>query len=285
MFRRQYMTSAAIAALAGSALMMSAAPSAFADAGSPSAQRAAQLVEKATGTADLAPDAPVAGSPARALTATAAGTATVTAPATSVGAVSAGLPTGGTLSLGLPGTAAVTGSRQADGTVVYPDAAKDADLAVQPTKEGGARTLVTLKDSSAPTTWRFPLALPEGAAAQLQVDGSILVSRGDEVLGSFDAPWATDAAGRPVPTSYRLEGATLVQTVEANAATAFPVVADPWWKPTSWHVPKFAKCVAKNSMGGAAAGIVGGAFAGGVGAGPGGFIGALGGAANGAVTC
>jgi hypothetical protein len=43
--------------------------------------------------------------------------------------------------------------------------------------------------------------------------------------GHFRAPWATDATGREVPTSYRLEGTVLVQTVAHSGN--YPVVADP----------------------------------------------------------
>jgi hypothetical protein len=43
------------------------------------------------------------------------------------------------------------------------------------------------------------------------------------ILGSA---WATDAAGAPVPTSYSIEGGTLIQHVLHDGA-AYPVVADP----------------------------------------------------------
>ncbi|WP_031155363.1 hypothetical protein [Streptomyces erythrochromogenes] len=45
--------------------------------------------------------------------------------------------------------------------------------------------------------------------------------------GHIDAPWAKDANGKAVPTSYRLDGNTLVQTIETGPDTAYPVVADP----------------------------------------------------------
>ncbi|MEU4917951.1 hypothetical protein AB0G29_01075 [Streptomyces parvus] len=68
-------------------------------------------------------------------------------------------------------------------------------------------------------------ALTEGGS------GGYLITRGAGghklVVGTIDAPWATDAAGRPVPTDYRLEGVMLVQTVTPSSATTFPVVADP----------------------------------------------------------
>ncbi|MEU3657979.1 DNRLRE domain-containing protein [Streptomyces sp. NPDC032161] len=59
-------------------------------------------------------------------------------------------------------------------------------------------------------------------------------------LGVFDAPWAKDAGGNAVPTSFRIEGGDIVQTIDVNANTAFPVVADPFWR----SVWKWTKCVA-----------------------------------------
>lgn len=113
------------------------------------------------------------------------------------------------------------------GTVSYPNAAADgADLAVQST-ENGIRALVTIKDAHAPKEYRFPLALPQGATAEPQADGSIAVVMNGDRLGAFAAPWAKDAAGKPIPTSYRIDGDTLVQTVAFDGGTSFPVVADP----------------------------------------------------------
>ncbi len=88
-----------------------------------------------------------------------------------------------------------------------------------------------MKDASAPREWRFPLTLPEGAVAVLQEDGGVeltVPSDGAEiVVGTIAPPWAKDANGNAVPTSYRLEGSALVQTVGFTTGTAFPVVADP----------------------------------------------------------
>jgi hypothetical protein len=46
------------------------------------------------------------------------------------------------------------------------------------------------------------------------------------VAAIIDRPWALDATGKSLPTSYKVEGNTLVQTVDTAGAT-FPVVADP----------------------------------------------------------
>lgn len=44
---------------------------------------------------------------------------------------------------------------------------------------------------------------------------------------SIDAAWAVDANGASLESSYRIEGNSLVQVVQTNAQTAYPVVADP----------------------------------------------------------
>ena len=61
-------------------------------------------------------------------------------------------------------------------------------------------------------------------------------------VAEIATPWAVDANGDPVATRFELDGATLVQIVETNADTAFPVVADPsvWW----W-TKNIAICVAQ----------------------------------------
>jgi hypothetical protein len=104
----------------------------------------------------------------------------------------------------------------------------------------GVRSLITIHNADAAKEYRFDLNLPDGATTQQLDDGSVLVLKGDEPLGMFDAPWAKDANGAPVPTSYRVESGALIQTISFNEHTAFPVVADPWWN-TVW---KYTKCVA-----------------------------------------
>lgn len=45
--------------------------------------------------------------------------------------------------------------------------------------------------------------------------------------GGVQAPWAKDANGKAISTHYRVEADTLVQVVEFDDDTAFPVTADP----------------------------------------------------------
>jgi hypothetical protein len=197
------------------------------DAPSSQAVRAAETIERVTGTADLVPGTPLGGGATRAEVTTESSAARITAPATADGAVEFAYGAD-VLRLTLPGSAGSQASASANGTVVYPGAGEDVDLAVQPNRDG-VRTLVTLRDADAPTEYRFPLSLPADATTEHLEDGSILVSRGEEYLGTFDAPWAKDARGEAVPTEYRIEDGALVQTVRPGPNTTFPVVADPAW--------------------------------------------------------
>lgn len=189
--------------------------------------QAAEAVERVTGTTDLLPSTARGDGAAHAEVPTDGHTARITAPATANGSVESTYG-GDTVRLGLPGTAHSPASTSAGGTVVYADAADGYDLAVQPNQDG-VRTLITLKDADAPTEYRFALGLPADAVTEELEDGSVLVSRGDEYLGTFDTPWAEDANGEAVPTGYRVEGGALVQTVRTGPNTAYPVVADPAW--------------------------------------------------------
>ncbi len=154
---------------------------------------AADVVEGATGTTDLVRPVPVAARADGAAFSTAVDDVTVNVPASADGEVEAVGANGEAVRIGLAGARPVPGVRSDAGTVAYADV-KHSALA----EDGSVGYLIT-----------------RGA--------------GDHklVVGTIDAPWATDVAGRPVPTDYRLEGVTLVQTVTPSSETTFPVVADP----------------------------------------------------------
>ncbi|MEU4223485.1 hypothetical protein AB0F17_04250 [Nonomuraea sp. NPDC026600] len=139
------------------------------------------------------------------------------------------------IGIGIP-DATGNGNQALPGLITY--AAKQPSVAYAQTRTGQiARTMTVIKDSSAPTEYRFPISAPEGSMLEVEDDdGTVLIYQDDIYLGEIDLPWAKDANGNAVPTSYRVEGMTLIQTVN-HVGAAYPVVADPalklqceWWK-------------------------------------------------------
>lgn len=131
------------------------------------------------------------------------------------------------LAIDLPDVDAATADVASDGTVVYSSGGA-VDLAVQ-ADGSSARIHTVLNDASAPDEYRYTIA---GVTPELQSDGTVVLT-GDAEGVSVDfaevaAPWAYDAEGRPVPTSYRIEGDAIVQELDLSGDISFPVVADPW---------------------------------------------------------
>ncbi|MFI5974866.1 hypothetical protein [Streptomyces sp. NPDC051452] len=209
---------AGFSTLAGAAaLTATLAPAAAADTNH-SASRAATVIEKATGTANLrstALDSPVNG-------------AQVTLPARGDEPITA-TKGDATVSLTLPATGAKQQSSTNDTNIF---AGNDASVtaAAQATTDGGFRALFTLNDANAPRQQSFRLALPTGATVRQTAEGGLIVFNADgTIIGGLETPWAKDANGNAVPTTYTVDGDTVTQTVTPNADTAFPVVADPKW--------------------------------------------------------
>lgn len=258
MNRRQH-TASIVTLISAAALTLGAASAASANDAPSSTERTAAAIEKATGAADIAP-------------ALASGT---TIPRRATEGAKTLTATGDTVSITLAGAKNVTGAKAGKNTTVYPGAAKDTDLAIQPTTDGGIRALAVLKDAAAPREQRYDIGLPEGTRlVKLNTGAVAAIAKNGTFLVGIATPWAKDATGNPVPTSYRIDGNTLIQSVQTTDSTAFPVVAD----------PKLVHDAAKGTAMGLVSGCVGGAVAGG-GAGciPGAVAGGLGGAVAGIV--
>ncbi|MER7672281.1 hypothetical protein ABTY61_28005 [Kitasatospora sp. NPDC096128] len=226
MNQRQRVASGLVVAVVTGSLVLGLAPAALADDTGSVAKQVASVVERATGTEDLA-----AGAAGSTVTSGEDGQTSVTIPDASTDKAAVTAADGSAVALSLPQTRNVSGVRAGAGTVVYPDAATGTDLAVQATTDGGARALVTLKNDKAPTTHDFRLDLPEGTDLVPNEQGGYDIAKhlpagGTVVMGQVDAPWAKDATGKSLPTHYNLNGTTLTQTVD-TANAAFPVVADP----------------------------------------------------------
>lgn len=132
------------------------------------------------------------------------------------------------LSVGVPDAGSASRGVVVDGVTVYRNTTNQDAIAVNPTKEGG-QLLVNVGSASSPTSYRFPFKAPSGAKVQLTKDGGARVVLGDGSLAaSIPAPWAQDAAGKPVATRFRVEGNSLIQEISHRAAgTTYPVLADP----------------------------------------------------------
>ncbi len=91
------------------------------------------------------------------------------------------------------------------------------------------RAVLVIDGEEAASKYRFTKAVPEGHTAKIQADGSIRFfdAEGGEA-GGIAPPWALDAEGKKVPTSFALDGDTLIQTVDHDGA-AYPAIADPFW--------------------------------------------------------
>lgn len=100
---------------------------------------------------------------------------------------------------------------------------------VRDTTSGFQVLSVAKDDSHLRDEYEFP-----GLRLQAQPSGAVVILSGDRPAGFIEAPWAVDAAGRPVQTHFEVHGSKLVQTLAIDDKTAFPVVADPkvhskWW--------------------------------------------------------
>ena len=138
----------------------------------------------------------------------------------------AGSPVG----ISLPAELDVTTAQVAqDGTVVYADAGGGADAAVQALADGSVRIQTIISEPTASREYTYALDVPAGSTLTVRTDGSVEVSGADgQFVMGLIAPWAKDANGNDVPTSYRVDGTSVVQVVDFDSGTAFPVVADPY---------------------------------------------------------
>jgi hypothetical protein len=95
---------------------------------------------------------------------------------------------------------------------------------------------VLIFSSTAPADHEFAVLVPVGgqlralppAASTGPTTGEVMVENAKGVaIGAYDAPWAADAQGQSLATSYRVKGNRLIQTVHFTSTTKFPVTLDP----------------------------------------------------------
>ncbi|KFM99601.1 hypothetical protein [Bacillus clarus] len=141
------------------------------------------------------------------------------------------------LRISLPKLNSKNAIKTENGTIIYQDPNEPADLAVQTTKDG-VRSLIKIKDASAPNEYKFIVNIPNGGKLITSAEymgeeydtGEIFIVDSENMIQSVFSPaWAKDANGKPISTHYKLEGNNLIQVVDFNENTAFPVIADPDW--------------------------------------------------------
>ena len=166
----------------------------------------------------------------------------VTVPTEPGDAVTIGAADGGlSLEVSLPAEIALEDADVAsDGSVVFADAGAGVHAVVQVIDDASVRFATVLESDDAPSEYSYDLG---ELTPVLAPDGSVDLYRevpavGAAVLvGTVEAPWAVDAGGLPVATSYSVDGHSLVQHVAHDSSSAYPITADPkltktWWNTT-----------------------------------------------------
>lgn len=154
-------------------------------------------------------------------------------PATGDGAV---VVVGSSVRIGLPaevrmGQAEVTDSD----LVVYRGSETDDPAVAVASSDSSVAVQVVIPDETAPNRYTFEIG---GAVPVVRSDGGVdLLSAAGSVVAESPRPWAVDAAGNAVDTRYEVHGQSLVQVIDIDDTTTFPVVADP-------DFIFFAKCAA-----------------------------------------
>lgn len=122
-------------------------------------------------------------------------------------------------------------ARVEDGLVVYPEAWTDTDVMFKSTPTHVDEYLL-LRSRYAPTSWRYRVSLGPELRGTRQTPGAVEVldARGVARLRA-NRPTALDSQGRRITGDIRVDGASLLVTMDLRGA-AFPVLVDPDWRPT-----------------------------------------------------
>lgn len=143
------------------------------------------------------------------------------------------------LKINLPSTKTkVNGIKKINGLTTY-NINKDVNFQIKPTRNG-FQSLININNLNAPKEFEFKVDLPKGsrlisAKDYLGKDGDtkevFIVDSNNKITSIFSPAWAKDANNKDIPTYYKINGNKLIQVVEFNENSIFPIVADPnWWK-------------------------------------------------------
>lgn len=105
-------------------------------------------------------------------------------------------------------------------------------------REDGVQALTVLKPGEDVASFR--LDVPDSVSVEPNATGGFdLIEKADGVAVSYaqvQAPWAVDADGTALATSYDYVGGVITQKVQVSGAT-YPVVADPKITVGLWNAP------------------------------------------------
>ncbi len=137
----------------------------------------------------------------------------------------------GDVTLGIPDAAGVDRGVRTKDAVLFTNPGTGVTMAAQALDDGAARMNFEIPDSNAPHDYPVTISLPDGAHPMLQDDGSIdfIDASGHSLGKGFKAPTAKDANGNPLPTWFKVDGDQVIQHINFDASTAFPIVADHWY--------------------------------------------------------
>ena len=112
--------------------------------------------------------------------------------------------------------------------VAYPRALTSTDVLFGEDDAQSGAILFRLRDAQAAPDLSFAIDNPDGRL-ELQASGAVnIIDASGAVVGSISEPWARDAAGRELSTSFTVSGNTVTQHVDTTGAV-YPVIADPKW--------------------------------------------------------
>ncbi len=104
-------------------------------------------------------------------------------------------------------------------------------------EDGVLQVLSVIPDSVAPTSFEYAIdATGLASLVQTPNGGAIGVDAAGDAVVEVAAPWALDASGSPVSTTFEVTGDKLIQHVDTSGLSAdqYPVVADPAITVTSY---------------------------------------------------
>jgi hypothetical protein len=104
--------------------------------------------------------------------------------------------------------------------------ATDFGVVVGANTRGTAAASIAIGDAAAPKDYAFQIGAPGDRLALQPNRGVVVTDPSGRFVNFVQAPWARDASGKSLPTSYAVKDNLLIQHVETRGAS-FPVVADP----------------------------------------------------------